>query len=223
MSEVVLLLSGGIDSTTLLAELRKNQKSIHALSFDYGQRHWVELQYASKNAEFYKVTKHKIINLDLSQVNSSSSLLKRGEIVQQYNNGIIPQTISHEYVPGRNLMMLSMAASYAEAYNINEIYFGANMDDALRFPDCSLEFIEKLNVLWKCLPNTKNINLIAPYLNLTKAEVIRRSMELGVNLHNTISCYSPDFAGNECGGCLACCLKKKAVTDTLIQSNFQQP
>lgn len=209
-TEVVLLLSGGIDSTTLLAELSSKGKKVHALSFDYGQRHQAELYFAGMNAGFYEVLAHHIVKLDLASIASVSLLTNPNMQATNYQGKTLPDRPDESYVPGRNLMMLSYAAAYAEAHHLNEIYFAANADDGLRFPDCSTSFMNKLNQLWQTGLNTAGIQVHTPFIHLTKAEVIQISMQLGVNLEHTLSCYAP--SGNaECGICLSCLLKQDAM------------
>lgn len=209
-TEVILLLSGGIDSTTLLAELSSNGKKVHALSFDYGQRHQAELYFAGINADFYGVSVHHIVNLDLASIASVSMLTNPNMQPTNYLGKTLPDRPDETYVPGRNLMMLSYAAAYAEAHHLQEIYFAANADDGLRFPDCSTSFIDKLNQLWKTSLNTAGIQVHTPFIHLTKAEVIRKSRQLDVNLEHTLSCYAPS-GNSECGLCLSCALKQDAM------------
>jgi 7-cyano-7-deazaguanine synthase len=209
-TEVVLLLSGGIDSTTLLAKLHQEEKQIHALSFDYGQRHKIEIEYAKRNAKRYGVKKHYIIQIDAKAIAEVSSLTNYAFDPEKYIDNPPPDHPSSVYVPGRNLIMISHAASYAEANKLNEIYFAVNNDDAIRFPDCSKPFVSALNQFWQCVPNTRHLNLVTPFIDFSKAEVISLSMKLKVDISQTLSCYNP-ISNNECCTCLSCVLKKEAL------------
>lgn len=212
-SDVILLLSGGIDSTTLLAQLRTEALNVHALSFDYGQRHSIELEFARQNAQIYNVLVHHVIKIDYSPM-SSGNLLTDKQFNNLQENGNNNKNSS--YVPGRNLLMISHAAAYAEAHNINDVYFAANADDAQRFPDCSSLFVQAINKVWQSTHNTNQLRLITPYINLSKTEVIQLSKKLNVNLNMTLSCYSPTDK-QECGTCLSCRLKQAAMNEINVQ------
>ena len=204
-SEVILLLSGGIDSTTLLAELTAAGNRIHALSFDYGQRHSVELEYAARNASSYEVEAHHILKVDFAPMAEGNLLT--GNITEASRTSANPN-----YVPGRNLLMLSHAAAYAEAKGISDIYFAANADDGQLFPDCTPGFINCLNRLWQTCPNTAGIKLICPFVTMNKVKVIEKSYFLRVDLQQTMSCYKPN--GKEaCGQCMSCSIREKAIND----------
>jgi len=212
--EVILLLSGGIDSTTLLAQLMAEGKAVHALSFYYGQRHAAELDFAKANAARYGVLVHHLINIDLHAMATASMLTNPNMPVVNYHENALPYTPNNTYVPGRNLLMLSHAAAYAEALGLKDIYFAANADDGQRFPDCKHAFIAALNQLWQSCPNTEGILLHAPFMQCSKAAVIQKSMALKVDLQQTLSCYAP--TGNKaCGACLSCVLKQEAMKEAL--------
>lgn len=214
MNEILLLLSGGIDSTTLLAELSSQNNKIHALSFDYGQRHLEELNFAKLNAALYGVSFHHIIKIYLGPV-SSSNLLTNHQIAPiNYTETPLEIGQNESYVPGRNLIMLSHAGAYAEAAGLNDIYFAANADDGQYFPDCRKEFINALNQVWNVCPNTSNIMVHTPYIHLSKLDVIQKSISLGVNLQQTLSCYTP-IGNKECGICQSCILKQEAIKKVL--------
>jgi 7-cyano-7-deazaguanine synthase len=214
MKTGIILLSGGIDSTTLMAELSKEGWRLHALSFDYGQRHFSELEIASNNASKYNVVAHHLIKMDYNEM-SEGNLLTNHQLVKEAipENGLTPFP-GNFYVPGRNLMMLSHAAAYAEAHGLTEIFFGANLDDGERFPDCRPTFFHSLNLLLGSCPNTAKIRINTPFLTLTKSDVVKRSLTLEVDLNQTLSCYSP-VGIQECGTCLSCTLKHKALSTAL--------
>jgi 7-cyano-7-deazaguanine synthase len=209
-TEVILLLSGGIDSATLLAELRSRDFKVHALSFDYGQRHLVELDFAQQNAAHYGVQAHTVIKLDLEAMSSQSMLTNSYLPKVNYEENSLPQSPNETYVPGRNLLMLSHAAAYAETHGLTDIYFAVNADDGNLFPDCQPKFVSALNQVWQCCPNTASLKAHVPYIELSKLQVIQKSVMLGVDLKQTLSCYAP-IGNNECGTCLSCVLKKEAL------------
>ncbi len=214
-NRVILLLSGGIDSTTLLVDLVRAGKEVYALSFDYGQRHGVELALAQENAKRYQVKEHRVIQMDNSLFASASSLTNSELEPEKYNNGELPPGITSAFVPARNLMFVSQAVSYAEANGIREIYLGCNQNDAANFPDCSSQFIEALNTMIALQSSLRVPPLVvAPYLNLKKSEVIRKAIGFGVTLDNTISCYNP-MGLEECGVCFSCVSRRRALSEAL--------
>ncbi len=195
----ILLLSGGIDSTTLLAKLSKNEFEVVAISFDYGQKHKIELSFAQKNAKKYGIEKHIIINLDKALFQSSA--LVNQEIAISDNN--MPKRQNEDvnsYVPFRNLIFISTALSLAESMSINEIYIAVNADDFNNFWDCRKEFIQLINEIASL--NT-SIQVKTPFINVSKNDVVKLATKLGVNLNDTISCYQP-IGEQECGECLSC-------------------
>jgi 7-cyano-7-deazaguanine synthase len=204
--KVILLLSGGIDSTTLLAKLSSENYAVVAISFHYGQKHRLELNYATDNAKKYGVKKHHIIELDT--VLFKSSALVAPEIdIDTYPNSEMPEGEVNAYVPFRNLLFISNALSLAEAMGIDEIYLGFNSDDSVNFWDCRQEFTEEINRI--AALNT-SIQIKAPFINLSKKQVIELAQYLNVDLNRTITCYQPNEAV-ECGICLSCVSKQKAL------------
>lgn len=191
-SKSLLLFSGGIDSTVILYSLIKKNIFPICLSFDYRQRHKRELESAAKITKLCKVI-HKIINLDFSFANSS--LVNKSEIKEK-----------NSYVPGRNIIFLSIAVSYAESNNISNIYIGANADDSNNFPDCRIKF-------FKSYQNTINfgirdkIKIIIPLIKLTKEKVIEKGISLDIPFNLTWSCYAG--AEKPCGKCEPCMAMRK--------------
>lgn len=203
---VILLLSGGIDSSVLLAKLTNEGYSVMALSFDYGQKHRIELTFAKGNAMKYGVKSHKIITLD-SQLFKSSALVNAEMAVSSYESTDLPLGNVNTYVPFRNLMFISTALSLAENLNIHEIYIAVNKDDHNNFWDCKKDFIKHINQIAKL--NTA-IQIHTPFIDLTKKEIIRLAKQLDVNLAETITCYQPN-GKKECGQCLSCRTKQNAM------------
>ncbi len=202
----IILLSGGIDSTVLLAKLSNEGYNLIALSFSYGQKHEIELDYAKESVKKYEVKEHLI--LELPKVSFSSSALVNEKLnTTKYNaKKDIPISQVNSYVPYRNMIFLSFALSVAEDLDIDKIFIGVNKDDALNYWDCTKTFVEKVNVLASL--NSK-ISVESPFLNSTKREVIKLGNILDVNFNNTISCYNP-IDKIECGSCLSCLVKKDA-------------
>jgi 7-cyano-7-deazaguanine synthase len=204
--QAILLLSGGIDSTTLLAKLSNENYEVVAVSFHYGQKHGIELNYAKNNAEKYGVKKHHIIELDKTLFKSSA--LVNSEIdITTYENNELPEGQVNAYVPFRNLLFISTALSLAETMKVNEVYLAFNSDDNANFWDCRTDFVEKLNAI--ATSNT-SIQIKTPFINLSKTEIVKIARQLNVDLNNTITCYQPNEA-IECGVCLSCVTKQKAI------------
>jgi len=198
----VLLLSGGIDSTTLLAKLSNEDYSIIAISFNYGQKHTIELAYAKKNAKKYNVKSHHIIQLDKNLFQTSALVNKNLEITD-FKKSNLPTGNVNVYVPFRNLLFISTALSLAESFNSQEVYLAFNKEDRNNFWDCTPDFVTQLNTI--SLSNTL-IKIKTPFINWPKSEVIRLAKTLNVNLEDTITCYQPKNE-IECGVCLSCLTK----------------
>ena len=203
--DAILLLSGGIDSTTLLAKLSLEGKMVYAISFDYGQRNRIELQYAQANARKYNVVEHKIVTIDNRAFKAKSSLTNPDLPVTKYSSA--EEGAISEYVPSRNLIFLSYALSYAETIGCSSLYVGFNKDDSKHFPDCTPAFVEQLNVLAGIYGTTNpKLNIYAPLIDCTKAQVLQLANDLNVELADTISCYNPN-GQDECGKCYSCIAK----------------
>ena len=203
----IILLSGGIDSTVLLAKLKKESHNLIALSFSYGQKHEIELDYAKETVKKYEIKEHLI--LELPKVSFSSSALVNEKLnTSKYKaKKDIPISTVNSYVPYRNMIFLSFALSVAENLDIDKIFIGVNKDDALNYWDCTATFVEKINGLASL---SSKVSVEAPFLNSTKREVIKLGNILDVNFNNTISCYNP-IDKKECGSCLSCLVKKDAL------------
>ena len=192
-----------------MAKLKSEGYQITALSFHYGQKHSVELNYAKELANKYEVKEHLI--LDIPNESFSGSALVNKTInptkFNDYKN--LPTEEVNSYVPFRNIIFLSFALSIAESRNIHEIFIAVNKEDAINYWDCSVEFIEKMNIISKM--NT-SISIESPFINLSKKEVVLLGKNLGVDFNQTISCYQP-IDGVECGSCLSCIIKKEALNE----------
>ena len=209
----VVLLSGGLDSTTTLAVAKKQGYDVYALSFDYGQRHDVELESARRVAEFFEVSQHLIMKLDLRAVGGSALTsdldVPKGRHPDEMAHGI-PVT----YVPARNLTFLSLATGWAEKIGRSDIFIGVNALDYSGYPDCRPEFIESFektaHLATKAgVEGTFRLKIHTPLIALTKEEIIRTGLELGVDYSLTSSCYDPSTEGEACGQCDSCLLRLK--------------
>ncbi len=214
--KAVVLLSGGLDSATVLAIARSQGRECLALSIVYGQRHHVELAAAKRVAAAIGVTEHVVHTLDL-RVFGASALT--GDIdVPKDSVGApgIPVT----YVPARNTIFLSLALGYAESRDAKEIWIGVNALDFSGYPDCRPEFIDAFQeVIWKGTRSGvehREPRLVAPLLHMNKADIIRRGVELGVDYSITHSCYDPAEDGRACGHCDSCILRRKGFLDAAV-------
>lgn len=214
----IVLLSGGLDSTTVLA-LAKRDFHIFALSFDYGQRHKFELDAAKVIAKKNAVDSFQTITIDLKQFGKSALT----DEIAVPKNQEIGDNIPITYVPVRNTIFLSYALAYAEVNNIYDIFIGVNALDYSGYPDCRPEYIgafEKMaNLGTKFTQGTRKITIHTPLINMTKSEIILKGHQLGVSYKDTHSCYDPSNEGLACGECDACILRKKGFT----MSNITDP
>jgi 7-cyano-7-deazaguanine synthase len=203
-----VLLSGGLDSATTLAIAHDRNYECHALSIDYGQRHDSELIAARKLAQAIGTRDHKIIKVDLSTFGGSALTDKSSAIPSEETRGI-PVT----YVPARNTIMLSIALAWAETLQSQDIFIGVNAVDYSGYPDCRPEYIAAFehmaNLATKAGTEGARLKIHAPLISLSKAEIIRRGMRLGLDYSTTVSCYQADEAGLACGVCDSCRLRRK--------------
>jgi 7-cyano-7-deazaguanine synthase len=212
----VILLSGGLDSATVLALAHAGGRECHALSITYGQRHAVELEAAKRVAASLGVAEHVVHSLDL-RVFGASALTGDIEVPK---DAVGAPGIPVTYVPARNTIFLSLALGYAEARDAQEIWIGVNALDYSGYPDCRPEFIDAFQqVIWKGTRSGvehQEPRLVAPLLHMTKAEIIRRGTELGVDYSLTHSCYDPADDGRACAHCDSCLLRRKGFADAGI-------
>lgn len=212
MSKAIVLLSGGLDSTTALAMAGQHYDHLYALSFRYGQRHTAELLAAQRVAAHWGVREHRIIDIDLGQL-GGSSLTDDSLAVPEAGGDTEGDGIPSTYVPARNTVFLSYGLAYAEVTGAEAIYLGINAVDYSGYPDCRPEFVQAyqnlVNVATKATVTGSTITVEAPLLKLTKAEIVRRGVELGVDYSMTVSCYQADDAGFACGRCDSCQLRRE--------------
>jgi 7-cyano-7-deazaguanine synthase len=221
MQKAVVLSSGGIDSTTVMAIAREKGYAIYSLSFFYGQRHAFELKAAEKAAELFRVEKHMIIDVDLGRV-GGSALTGNIEVPKSRDEKTMSAGIPVTYVPARNTIFLSYALAWAEVLECSHIFIGVNAVDYSGYPDCRPEYIdafEKMaNLATKATVEGKmRIKIEAPLINMTKAEIIKLGTSLGVDYAITRSCYDPSFEGLACGLCDSCILRKKGFKESGIK------
>lgn len=213
----VILLSGGLDSTTTLAMAKQDGFELNAISFRYGQRHGHEIVAAQRIGKLVGVRRHIVVDIDLRQLGGSA--LTSGIAVPKHNSvDEIGSAIPVTYVPARNTVFLSFALAWAETLNARDIFIGVNALDYSGYPDCRPQFIEAFerlaNLATKAGVEGRGIQIHAPLLHLTKADIIRRGLELGVDYGLTTSCYDPSADDKACGHCDACLLRLKGFAES---------
>ena len=215
--KAVVLSSGGIDSTTAMAIAKHEGFKIFSLSFFYGQRHAFELEAAQKVANAIGVTKHLVINIDLKQI-GGSSLTDDMDVPKDRDEQEMTREIPVTYVPARNTIFLSFALAWAEVLKSSDIFIGVNAIDYSGYPDCRPEYIDAFermaNLATKAgVEGTTKIRIKTPLIRLTKAQIIHKGIELGVDYALTHSCYDPSPQGQACGRCDSCQLRKKGFKE----------
>jgi len=207
MKKAVVLLSGGMDSATVLAIARSQGRACHCLTVDYGQRHSAELAAAARIARALGAAGHRVAKLDLT-VFGGSALTDKSLAVPEAPTQGIPVT----YVPARNTILLSLALAWAEVLDAQDIWFGANAVDYSGYPDCRPEFMRAFealaNLATKAAVEGKKLSLHTPIISLAKAEIIKRGTTLGVDYAATVSCYQATAEGLACGRCDACRIRR---------------
>jgi 7-cyano-7-deazaguanine synthase len=213
----VVLLSGGLDSTTTAAAARADGFDVYALSVDYGQRHRVELQRAAAVAAALGVAEHRTVTLDLRAI-GGSALTADVAVPKDRGADDMGHGVPVTYVPARNTILLGLALGYAETVGAFDLFIGANVLDYSGYPDCRPEFLSAFegvaNLATKAgTEGAGRFRVHAPLLKLTKAEIIREGVRLGVDYAATLSCYDPDAAGRACGRCDSCQLRRKGFAE----------
>jgi 7-cyano-7-deazaguanine synthase len=210
MHAAVVLLSGGVDSATVLAIARARGFACHALSFDYGQRHRCELEAARAVARAQGACEHRVVQIDLRAF-GGSALTGDVDVPKDRSVTGIGHGIPTTYVPARNTIFLSFALGFAEVLGAADIFIGVNAIDYSGYPDCRPEFIAAFAVMANLATRMgvegRRINIRAPLIEMTKAQIIRAGVELGVDYGLTFSCYDPDPRGRPCGRCDSCLLR----------------
>ena len=216
MKQAVVLLSGGLDSATTLAIAIANGYSANALSFDYGQRHSREIKAASRVAKALGAKEHRIANIDL-QVFGGSALTDDIDVPKARSEEEIGRGIPSTYVPARNTIFLAYALGWAEVLGAGHIFIGVNAIDYSGYPDCRPEFVAMFetlaNIGTKAAVEGRRMQVHAPLIKFSKAEIIRKALSLNVDLSLTHSCYDPTPKGLACGKCDACQLRLKGFRE----------
>lgn len=215
--KAVVLLSGGLDSTTLLAHAKYEGFTCHALSFDYGQRHQTELSAAKNIAELLNIESHRIMQINMSLIGGSALT---DSTINIPTDGIDNSSIPVTYVPARNTIFLSYALALAEVVEADTIFIGVNAVDYSGYPDCRPEYISAFenmaNLATKKAIDGSPVKIQTPLINLTKAEIILKGINLGVDYGLTVSCYQADADGKACGVCDSCRLRKQGFIDAKL-------
>lgn len=219
MKRAVVLLSGGLDSATAFAIAKADGFAVYALSVDYGQRHRVELDRAAAIAQAMGAVEHRVVTMDLRAIGGSALTsdqpVPKDRSTDDMNHGI-PST----YVPARNTILLGLALGYAETVGACDLFIGANVLDYSGYPDCRPEFLaafENLaNLATKAGVEGARFTVHSPLLKMTKAEIIREGVRLGVDYSLTLSCYDPDAEGRACGRCDSCQLRRRGFAEAGI-------
>jgi len=213
--KAVILLSGGLDSATVLAMAKDQGYECYALSFNYGQRHAAELNAAAKVVSAFNVIEHKTIDLDLTQIGGSALTDNNIDVPESATDGI-PVT----YVPARNTIFLSYALAWAEVLEINNIFIGVNAVDYSGYPDCRPEYIQAFermaNLATKFSVEGTKLTIHTPLIDLNKADIIQQGSKLNVDYALTISCYQVDKHGMACGVCDSCRFRKEGFENAGI-------
>ena len=217
----VLLASGGLDSTTVLAIAKQQGFEIYSLSFDYGQRHSFELRAAKRVAELMGVSKLLVLELDLTKF-GASALTDDIAVPKSSDGDIRTDEIPITYVPARNTIFLSLAMAWAETLNASDIFIGVNALDYSGYPDCRPEYIKAFEVMANLATKAAvegglKLKIHTPLINMTKAQIISKGMELGVDYTVTHSCYDPSPEGLACGYCDSCILRKKGFMEAGVK------
>lgn len=220
----IVLLSGGLDSTTTLAIARVQGFELYALSFDYDQRHRIEITAARRVADSFGVKEHRVVKIDHSLF-AGSALTDTIEVPKSRSHNEISTEIPITYVPARNTVFLALALAWAETLGITDIFIGANALDYSGYPDCRPEFIaafEKLaNLATKAGAHGAKFRIHAPLIELSKADIIRRAFALKIDLSLTHSCYDPLPDGRACGQCDSCQLRRKGFREAGLTDPIQ--
>src|SRR5580693_9138286 len=225
LKRAVVLLSGGLDSATVLAIARSEGYELYALSFSYGQRHIWELQAAARVAESIGVAQHRTATIDL-RIFGGSALTDDIEVPKGRSNDAMSRGIPITYVPARNTIFLSFALAWAEVLDSSDIFIGVNALDYSGYPDCRPEYIEAYetmaNLATKAgVEGRQALKIHTPLIAMSKAEIIQKGTELGVDYSLTSSCYDPSPDGEPCGQCDSCLLRQKGFRENGIEDPLE--
>lgn len=225
--KAIVLLSGGIDSATTLAIAKKQGYQIYAITFDYGQRHSIELKKAKKIAESFKINKHIVVEIDLRKF-GRSALTDSIPVPKDRKEKDISQGIPATYVPARNTIFLSLALGWAETIKTENIFIGVNAIDYSGYPDCRPEYIKAFQKMASLATKAGvegkiKIKIRTPLINMSKAEIIKKGKESGVDFSLTHSCYDPLPSGKPCGRCDSCLLRLNGFLKAHLKDPLEYP
>ena len=223
--KAVVLVSGGLDSTTCLAIAKRDGFELFALSFDYGQRHRAEIKAAGMVAKAFGAKAHLVLNVPLGEI-GGSALTSEIEVPKDVPLEEMQARIPVTYVPARNTVFLSLALAWGETLHAADIFIGVNALDYSGYPDCRPEYIESFEktanlALKECVEGRMRMRIHTPLIEMTKAQIIKAGVALGVDYAMTHSCYDPDPAGRACGRCDSCFLRKKGFAEAGIPDPTQ--
>ncbi len=214
--KAVILVSGGLDSTTVVAMAKSQGFDCYTLSFDYGQRHRSELEAAQRVSVHMAVCEHKVVKLDLGTIGGSALTDESIDVPEEETFGI-PVT----YVPARNTVFLSIALGWAEVLGANDIFLGVNAVDYSGYPDCRPEYISAFetvaNLATKSGVEGHKLSIHAPLIDMTKAQIVQAGLALGVDYSQTVSCYQANSEGEACGRCESCRLRKQGFEQAAVE------
>ena len=214
--KAVILVSGGLDSTTVVAMAKSQGYDCYTLSFDYGQRHRSGLEAAQRVSKLMEVIEHKVVKLDLGTIGGSALTDTSIDIPEEETSGI-PVT----YVPARNTVFLSIALGWAEVLGANDIFLGVNAVDYSGYPDCRPEYISAFetvaNLATKSGVEGQKLSIHAPLIDMTKAQIIQSGLALGVDYSQTVSCYQASLEGQACGRCESCRLRRQGFEQAAVK------
>lgn len=220
--KAIILFSGGLDSTTCLAMAKAEGYACYALSFAYGQKHDIEIGYAKKIASEFGVIEHKIIQLPLDEIRGSTLTDETLSVPDYLGDGYIPST----YVPARNTIFLSFALAWGEVIEVQDIFLGANYIDYSGYPDCRPEYLQAFEKMADLATKVGTLGgprfkIHAPLLHMSKADIIREGLRLGIDYSKTVSCYRADNKGRACGRCDSCTYRKKGFAEAGVSDPTQ--
>jgi len=219
-ARAVILLSGGLDSATTLGLAREEGYRCHALTLSYGQRHGAELECAARVAAALGAASHKMVRVDLDRLGGSSLVDPTLEVGKDRSEDEIGEGIPGTYVPARNTVFLAIALGYAEVLEARDIFLGVNAVDYSGYPDCRPGFLtafeDLASVATRAGVEGERFRIHAPLLHLTKGEIVRKAIDVGLDPGLTLSCYDPDEQGRPCGRCDACVLRARGFKEAEI-------
>jgi 7-cyano-7-deazaguanine synthase len=223
--KAVVLLSGGLDSTTVMAIARSQGYELYAISFNYGQRHLVELEAAQRISTMLRAKEHLVVEVNLRRI-GASTLTSEDDVPKDRSAPDMSQEVPSTYVPARNTIFLALAVAWAEALGARHIFIGVNALDYSGYPDCRPEYIEAFtrmaNLGTRAGIEGQGFEIHTPLISMTKAEIIRRGLELGVDYSLTHSCYDPSPEGKPCGSCDSCLLREKGFREAEVDDPLRQ-